>query len=141
MPHPNKVIQLDSPRRIEFHFFQCLAHDIVRLSLAGLGCLDGSRLVDISLVVYIQLTKGILQTKNLILLELRVFPASSQQSRWIGHILDVSLPLQFDDVHCGRLVDSSYNSSSPRSVDSKMSGRQKVGNVPMRGSCGVLGMR
>jgi hypothetical protein len=90
VPHPNKVIQLDSPRRIELHFFQRLAHDIVRLSLAGLGCLDGSRLIDISLVVYIQLTKGILQTKNLILLELRVFPASNQLSRWVGHILDVS---------------------------------------------------
>jgi hypothetical protein len=53
MPHPNEVIQLYSPRRIELYLFQRLAHDIVWLSLAGLGRFDRSCLVDISLIVYI----------------------------------------------------------------------------------------
>lgn len=77
MPHPNKVIQFDSPRGIELYFLQRLAHDIVRLPLACLSRLDGSCLVNISLIVYIQLTKGVLQSKDLILLELRVFPVGS----------------------------------------------------------------
>jgi hypothetical protein len=38
--------------------------------------LDRSRLIDISLIVYIQLSEGVLQTKYLILLELGIFPTS-----------------------------------------------------------------
>jgi hypothetical protein len=90
LPHPNKVIQLDSPRRIELYFFQRLAHDIVWLPLASLGRLDRSCLVDISLIVYVQLTKGVLQSKDLILLELRVFPVSSQLRAKVGTSSDVS---------------------------------------------------
>lgn len=57
--YSNVVLQLDSPGRIEFDILQCLANDIVRLALACLGSLDGSGLVNVTLVVDIELAEGV----------------------------------------------------------------------------------
>lgn len=68
------VVQFYSPRAVQLHLFQGLAHDIVRLVLRLLGGLDHRGLVEIALVVDIELAKGILQAKDLTLLELGVLP-------------------------------------------------------------------
>jgi hypothetical protein len=52
-----------------------LSDYIVWLSLTGLGRLDSRSFVDISFVVDIELAEGILQAKDLVLLELRILPA------------------------------------------------------------------
>jgi hypothetical protein len=82
--HPNIIIKLNSSRRVKFHFLQSLSNNIIRLSFAALGRLDGGRLIDISLVIDIQLTECILQTEYLVLLELRIFPVP-EQSALIWH--------------------------------------------------------
>lgn len=74
LTYADVVIQLYSPRRVQLHLLQSLSNNIIWLSLAGLGGLYRRRLVNISLVVDIQLPERILQAKDLILLELRIFP-------------------------------------------------------------------
>jgi hypothetical protein len=69
------VVQLDSPRAVELDLLQGLAHDIVRLVLGLLGGLDDGGLVEVALVVNVELAEGVLQAKDLALLELGVFPA------------------------------------------------------------------
>jgi hypothetical protein len=69
------VVQLDSPRAVELDLLQGLAHDIVRLVLGLLGGLDDGGLVEVALVVDVELAEGVLQAKDLALLELGVFPA------------------------------------------------------------------
>lgn len=68
------VFEFDSPGRIELDLLESLSHDIVRLSLCLLGSLDGSGLVNISLIIHIKLAKCVLQAKDLVLLELRKLP-------------------------------------------------------------------
>jgi hypothetical protein len=53
------VVQLDAPRTVQLNLFQCLSDHIVRLSLAVLRSFDGSRLVDITLVVDVELSEGV----------------------------------------------------------------------------------
>jgi hypothetical protein len=67
------VLQLDAPGAVELDLLQRLAHDIVRLVLGGLDVLDGRVLVEVALVVDVELAEGILQRKDVALLELRVF--------------------------------------------------------------------
>jgi hypothetical protein len=53
--------------------------------LGGLDVLDGRVLVDVALVVDVELSEGILERKDVALLELRVFPrakSASRASRW-----------------------------------------------------------
>ena len=69
------VVQLDSPRAVELNLLQGLAHDIVRLVLGLLGGLDDGGLVEVALVVDVELAEGVLQAKDLALLELGVLPA------------------------------------------------------------------
>lgn len=57
--YANIVLQLDPPGGVEFDLLECLPHDIVGLSLAGLGCLDGSGLVYVALVVDVELAEGV----------------------------------------------------------------------------------
>jgi len=71
------VVQLYSPRTVELDLLQGLAHYIVRLVLGLLGRLDDSRLIEVALVVDIELTEGILQAKDLALLELGVLSTSN----------------------------------------------------------------
>jgi hypothetical protein len=68
------VLQLNSPRRVEVNLLQSLPHDIVRLTLALLGGFDSRGLVEVSLVVDVEFTEGVGKAKDLILLELRIFP-------------------------------------------------------------------
>ena len=75
MAYIHIVVQLYSPRAVQLHLFQGLAHDVVRLVLRLLGGLDDRGLVEIALVVDIELAKGILQPEDLALLELGVLPA------------------------------------------------------------------
>lgn len=74
LAHSEIVIQLHSSRGVELNLLQSLSDHIVWLSLAGLCSLDGSRLINISLVIYIKLAERILETEDLILLELRILP-------------------------------------------------------------------
>lgn len=66
----DKVLKLYSPGGVQLDLLQCLSHDIVWLSLALLGSLDGSTLVDVSLVVDVELAESVLQAEDLVLLEL-----------------------------------------------------------------------
>lgn len=68
------VLQLYSPGGVEVDLLECLSHDIVGLSLAGLGCLNGSGLVYVTLVVDIELAKGVCQAEYVVLLELGELP-------------------------------------------------------------------
>jgi hypothetical protein len=68
------VVQLYTPRAVELDFLQGLSHHIVRLVLRLLRRLDHRSFVEIALVVNVELAEGILQPKDLPLLELRVFP-------------------------------------------------------------------
>jgi hypothetical protein len=68
------VVELYSPRAVEFHLFQGLSHHVVGLVLRLLGALDDGALVEVALVVDVELAEGILQAKDLALLELGVFP-------------------------------------------------------------------
>lgn len=72
------IFELNSPGRIELNLLESLSHDIVRLSLRLLGGLDGSRLVNVSLIIYIKLAESVLQAKDLVLLELRKLPVIIQ---------------------------------------------------------------
>ena len=72
--HVNIVVQLDSPRAVQLHLFEGLAHHIVRLVLRLLRRLDYRRLVEVALVVDVESAKGILQAEDVRLLELGVFP-------------------------------------------------------------------
>ena len=93
-PASRAASQLDAPRAIELDLLQGLAHDIVRLVLGLLGGLDDGGLVEVALVVDVELTEGVLQAKDLALLELGVFPArngcqSLRKSRgpaWKAHL-------------------------------------------------------
>ena len=69
-----KVLELYSPGGIQLDLLEGLSHDIVRLSLTLLGGLDGSSLVNVTLVVDVKLTESILQAEDLVLLELRKLP-------------------------------------------------------------------
>lgn len=68
------ILQLYSPGGVEVDLLECLSHDIVGLSLAGLGCLDGSGLVYVTLVVDIELAEGVCQAEYVVLLELGELP-------------------------------------------------------------------
>lgn len=72
--YANIVLELDTSRRVKVDLLQCLSHNIVRLSLAGLGGLDGSGLVYISFVVDVELTEGICQSEYVALVELGESP-------------------------------------------------------------------
>ena len=80
MTHSNVIIQLNSSGRIELDLFQCLSDHIVRLSFAGLSCFHGSRLIYVALVINVELAEGILETEDLILFELRIFPIIEARS-------------------------------------------------------------
>jgi hypothetical protein len=97
------VVQLYSPRAVEFDLLQRLAHYIVRLVLCLLGGLNDGRLVEIPFVVDVELAEGILQAKDLALLELGVLSARNGcQALWNLGDLRGSLPLELDDIHgCG----------------------------------------
>jgi hypothetical protein len=77
--YPNVVFQLDSPGRVELNILQRLADHIVGLALAGLRGLDGGGLVNVPLVVDVELAEGVGEGEDVILLELRKFPARSSQ--------------------------------------------------------------
>jgi hypothetical protein len=51
--YPNIVFQLDPPRGIELYLLQGLTNDVVWLTLARLGGLNGGSLVNVPLVVNI----------------------------------------------------------------------------------------
>ena len=68
------VFQLHPPGGVEVDLLECLSHDIVRLALAGLGCLDGSGLVYVTLVVDIELAECVCQAEYVVLLELGELP-------------------------------------------------------------------
>jgi hypothetical protein len=53
------VIQFDASRTVQLDLFQSLPDHIVRLSLAVLRGFDGSRLINITLVVDVELSKGV----------------------------------------------------------------------------------
>lgn len=74
------VVQFYSPRTVELDLFQGLSDHIVRLVLRLLRRLDHRRLVEVALVVNVELAEGILQAKNLALLELGVF---SVRNTWL----------------------------------------------------------
>lgn len=117
------ILQLYSPGGVEVDLLECLSHDIVGLSLAGLGCLDGSGLVYVTLVVDIELAKGVCQAEYVILLELGELPvlggemvsplvsrclSSARRSSIVGCArrrgrglpgMVGLVPLQFEDVH------------------------------------------
>jgi hypothetical protein len=71
-PYINIVVQLHPSRTVQLHLLQGLAHDIVRLVLRLLGGLDDRGLLDVALVVLVELAEGILQAKDLALLELGI---------------------------------------------------------------------
>lgn len=115
------VLQLDAPGGVEVDLLECLSHDIVGLSLAGLGRLDGSGLVYVALVVDIELAEGVCQAEYVVLLELGELPvvvvrwsapwspdASAQlNSTGSGVAGAVGLvPLQLEDVHGGVCMHS-----------------------------------
>lgn len=66
--YPNVVFEFYTARGIEADFFEGRADGIVGLALAGLGGLDGSSLVNIPLVVYVELAEGIGQSEDVALL-------------------------------------------------------------------------
>ena len=71
-----------------------------------MSCLDSRGLVNIALVVDIQLAKGILETEDLVLLELRIFPAPQNESEKIQDLQHLQrLPLQLNYVHCGTVYE------------------------------------
>lgn len=72
--YANIVLQLDAPGGVEVDLLECLSHDIVGLSLASLGCLDGSGLVYVTLVVDIKLPEGVCEAEYVVLLELGELP-------------------------------------------------------------------
>ncbi len=103
--YPNVVFQLDSPRGIELDVLQSLANHIVGLALACLGGLDGGGLVDVPLVVDVELTEGVGEREDVILLELRKFPGQgvslevSRAQALCRAAEHVVLPLNLEDVH------------------------------------------
>ena len=113
--HIDIVVQFHAPRAIELDLLQRLTHNVVRLVLRLLGRLDDGGLVEVALVVDVELAEGILQSEDLALLELGVFPAAllsasactwwnraEQDGTWRGALGDA--PLQLDHIHgCGRV--------------------------------------
>lgn len=71
--------------------------------LCLLGGLDDGRLVEVAFVVNVELPEGILQAKDLALLELGVLSARNAcQALWNLGDFRGSLPLELDDIHgCG----------------------------------------
>jgi len=98
--HIDIVIQLHSPRAIQFNLLQRLSHNIVRLTLAILDCAGGGCFVEVAFIVYVQLPEGILQPKDIRLLELRVLPSPLLAST-VTRKPDLLSPLQLDDIHGG----------------------------------------
>lgn len=72
--YANIILELDSPRRIELDLLQCLPDDIVRLTLALLGGLDGRGLVEVPVVVDIELAEGIREGEDFALREFGELP-------------------------------------------------------------------
>lgn len=75
------VVELYAARAVEFDLLEGLADDIVRLSLRRLRGFDGRCLVDVALIVDVEFAKGVGQTEDFALLELRVLP--SPWRRWL----------------------------------------------------------
>ena len=73
--YPDVVLQFHSSRGIELDILQGLANHIVGLALACLGGLDGGGLVNVPLVVDVELAEGVSEGEDVVLLELRKFPA------------------------------------------------------------------
>lgn len=67
------IIQFYPPRAIQLHLFERLPNNIVWLSFRRLRRFYDGSLIDVALVIDVQLAKGILQTKDVLLLELRIF--------------------------------------------------------------------
>lgn len=78
--YANIVLELDPSGGVEVDLLQCLSHNIVGLSFAGLGRLDSSGLVHVSFVVDIELTEGLCQAEYVALLELGELPVL--MARW-----------------------------------------------------------
>jgi hypothetical protein len=125
------VFKLNSSRRIKVNLLQSLSNNIVWLSLGSLCSFDRSGLVDVSLIVDIEFTEGILQAEDLILLELRIFPARRLESvnakvepECKPRKIRYHIPLQLDNIH---LATCFPNSLAVEAVSSCMNGRSIVG--------------
>jgi hypothetical protein len=125
------VFKLDSSRRIKINLFQSLSNNIIWLSLTSLCSFDRSGLVDVSLIVDIEFTESILQAEDLILLELRIFPARRLESVIVNFEPDYRpreiryrIPLQLDNIHLATCFTTSL---AIEAVSSWMNGRSIVG--------------
>lgn len=74
------IVQFYPSRTIQIHLFEGLPNDIVWLSLRLLGCFDHRGFIDIALVVNIELSKGILEAKYILLLKLGIFSIEERES-------------------------------------------------------------
>lgn len=75
-PYPNIIVQFHPSRAVQLNLSECLTNNIVRLLFGILHGAYGSGFIEVALVVYIQLSEGILKAEDFILLKLWIFPAS-----------------------------------------------------------------
>ena len=74
--HINVVVKLDASRAVKFNLFEGLSHDVVGLVFGLLSGLQHGSFVDVALVLNVKPAKSILQAKDLVLLELWIFPVT-----------------------------------------------------------------
>jgi hypothetical protein len=73
--YANIVVQLNSSCRVKLYLFQGLSYNIVGLPLTLLGGFYSGGFINISFLIYIELTECILKSENFVLLKLGIFPA------------------------------------------------------------------
>ena len=79
------VVKFYAPRAIKLDLSQSLADDIVWLAFRVLYSSDCSRFIEITLVINVELSEGILEAKDLLLLELRILSirrSALRRLRW-----------------------------------------------------------
>lgn len=98
--YANVVIEFHPSRAVQFHFSQGLSDNVVRLFLGRLHGLYRGRLVQVSFVVDVQLSKCILQSEDVALLKLGVLPAFLLARFESDRCTSCrNEPLQLDDIH------------------------------------------
>ena len=101
MAYINVIVQFYPPRAIQLDLFERLPNNIVGLSLGLLSCFDDRRFIDVTFVINVKLSKGVLKAKYILLLELGVF----SERMGVSRVIMLSLYDEWNRCGTGGLAD------------------------------------
>lgn len=97
--YPDVIFQFYAPGRIKLNFFERLTNHVIWQVFSLLGSLDRSGFVQVSSVVHIESLEGIREREDLILRQLRKFPAIQTCQPIFDSLHSKLLLLELEDIH------------------------------------------